>query len=54
MALECNFAAVVDNDLTWPAKWVSERFGNKLGGNSSKKLALERAFSMKPGESLVK
>ena len=54
MALECNCAANVDNDLTWPAKWISESFGNKLGGNSSKKLALEKAFSMKPGESLVK
>lgn len=47
-------AARVGNELAWPAEQVSESFGNKLGGNTSKELALERAFNEKPGESLVK
>lgn len=52
MVLESNLVAGIGNNLAWPAKQVSESFGNKLSGNSSKKLALERALNMKPGESL--
>lgn len=47
-------AACVSNELAWPAEQVSVSFGNKLGGNSSKELALERTFNKKPDESLVK
>lgn len=54
MILEGNPAACVGNDLVRPAKQVSKSFGNRLGGNSSKKLALKKAFNMQPGESLVK
>ena len=54
MVLEGNLVACVGGDLARPAEWVSESFDKKLGGNSSKTLALERAFNLRPGESLVK